>query len=102
MSNTTPHAPALNGVPHLGRAEAVLYLILFYIFGHIHPRYRRYIDAVAQHERLGQICERADTLTAIGTRRTLAMPLCPHAPPRSGKRQTCPISISRCSLLGVS
>ena len=64
MSNTTPHAPTLNGVPLLGRAEAVLYLILFYVFGHIHPRYRRYIDALAAHERLAQICDRADDLQA--------------------------------------
>jgi len=64
MSNKTPHAPTLNGVPHLGRAEAVLYLILFYVFGHIHPRYRRYIDALAAHERLVQICDRADDLQA--------------------------------------
>ena len=64
MSNTTPYAPTLNGVPHLGRAEAVLYLILFYVFGHIHPRYRLYIDALAAHERLTQICDRADALQA--------------------------------------
>ena len=64
MSNTTPHAPTLNGVPHLGRAEAVLYLILVYVFGYIHPRYRRYIDALAAHERLTQICDRADELQA--------------------------------------
>jgi hypothetical protein len=65
MSNKTPHAPILNGVPHLGRAEAVLYLLLFYIFGHIHPRYQRYIDALAQHERLADICERADELQTL-------------------------------------
>jgi hypothetical protein len=62
MSNQTPYAPTLNGVPHLGRAEAVLYLILFYVFGHLHPRYAHYIDAVAAHERLTQICERANDL----------------------------------------
>jgi hypothetical protein len=64
MSNTTPHAPVLNGVPHLGRAEAALYLLLVYLFNYIHPRYRRYIDAVAAHERLAHICETADHLQA--------------------------------------
>ena len=64
MSNKTPHAPTLNGVPHLGRAEAVLYMILFYVFGHIHPRYRRYTDALAAHKRLTEICDRADELQA--------------------------------------
>ena len=64
MSNTTPHAPTLNGVPHLGRAEAVLYLFLYYVFGVIHPRYARYIEALTQHERLGVICQRADALQA--------------------------------------
>ena len=64
MSNETPHAPTLNGVPHLGRAEAVLYLILIYVFGHIHPRYRRCFDALAAHERLTEICQRADHLQA--------------------------------------
>jgi hypothetical protein len=64
MSNTTPHAPVLNGVPHLGRAEAALYLLLVYLFNYIHPRYARYIDAVVAHDRLTQICERADDLQA--------------------------------------
>jgi hypothetical protein len=64
MSNKTPHAPTLNGVPHLGRAEAVLYLILYFLFHHIHPRYRRYIDALVQHERLSEICQTADHLQA--------------------------------------
>jgi hypothetical protein len=64
MSNTTPHAPTLNGVPHLGRAEAVLYVLLVYLFNYIHPRYRRYIDALAAHDRLMQICNRADALQA--------------------------------------
>ena len=62
MSNSTPHAPTLHGVPHLGRAEAVLYVLLVYLFNYIHPRYRRYIDAVAQHERLATICQRAGEL----------------------------------------
>ena len=62
MSNKTPHAPTLSGVPHLGRAEAILYLILYFLFGHIHPRYQRYIDALAQHERLADICQTADHL----------------------------------------
>ena len=64
MSNTTPHAPTLNGVPHLGRAEAVLYLLLVYLFNYIHPRYGRYIEVVAAHERLAHICETADHLQA--------------------------------------
>jgi hypothetical protein len=64
MSNKTPHAPVLNGVPHLGRAEAILYVLLVYLFNYIHPRYRRYIDALAAHERLTQICDRADQLQA--------------------------------------
>ena len=64
MSHTTPHVPTLNGVPHLGRAEAVLYLLLVYLFNYIHPRYARYIEAVAAHERLAHICDRADDLQA--------------------------------------
>jgi hypothetical protein len=48
----------------LGRAEAVLYLILYYLFRVTHPRYQRYIDALAAHERLAQICETADHLQA--------------------------------------
>ena len=62
MSNKTPHAPVLNGVPHLGRAEAVLYLILLYVFDYIHPRYQRYIDALEAHERLAEFCEIANEL----------------------------------------
>ena len=65
MIHSTPHAPTLNALPHLGRAEAVLYLILFYVFGHIHPHYQRYIDAIAQHERLADICQTADKLQAL-------------------------------------
>ena len=65
MSKKTPHAPTLNGVPHLGRAEAVLYVLLYFLFSYIHPRYQRYIDAFAQHERMGQICARADDLQAL-------------------------------------
>ena len=65
MSHGTAFAPVLNGVPHLGRAEAVLYLILFYVFGHVHPRYQRYIDALAQHERLVTICHRAEAIDAF-------------------------------------
>jgi hypothetical protein len=65
MINNTPYAPTLNALPHLGRAEAVLYLILYYVFGHIHPRYQRYIDAIAQHERLADICQTADKLQAL-------------------------------------
>jgi hypothetical protein len=79
MSNKTPYAPTLNGVPHLGRAEAVLYLILFYLFGHIHPRYRAYIDAVAQHDRLTHICSRAEELHTLFERNDAA-----YAGARSG------------------
>ena len=64
MSNSTPFAPTLNGAPHLGRAEAVLYLLLFYIFNYLHPRYRRYIDVLAAHDRMSRICNRADHLQA--------------------------------------
>ena len=64
MSDTTPHAPTLAAVPHLRRAEAVLYLILYYLFGHIHPRYQAYIDALAAHDRLAKICRTAATLDA--------------------------------------
>ena len=64
MSNKTPHAPTLNGVPHLGRAEAILYVLLVYLFNYIHPRYQRYIDTLAAHDRLNQICDRADELQA--------------------------------------
>jgi hypothetical protein len=48
----------------LGRAEAILYVLLVYLFNYIHPRYERYIDAVAAHERLAHICETADHLQA--------------------------------------
>jgi hypothetical protein len=64
MDQNTPHAPTLNGVPHLGRAEAILYVLLVYLFNYVHPRYARYIDAVAAHERLAHICETADDLQA--------------------------------------
>jgi hypothetical protein len=64
MINSTPYAPTLNALPHLGRAEAVLYVLLYYVFGHIHPRYQQYIDAIAQHDRLTTICDRADRLQA--------------------------------------
>jgi hypothetical protein len=39
-------------------------VLLVYLFNYIHPRYRRYIDALATHERLTQICDRADDLQA--------------------------------------
>jgi len=64
MSNETPHAPTLNGVPHLGRAEAIFYVLLVYLFNYIHPRYQLYIDALAAHKRMNQICDRADDLQA--------------------------------------
>ena len=62
--NSTPYAPTLNAAPHLGRAEAVLYVLLYYLFSYIHPRYQQYIDAIAQHDRLTMICDRADRLQA--------------------------------------
>lgn len=62
MSNKTPHAPTLNGIPHLSRVRATLYLMLYYVCGILHPRYRDYIDAIAQHERLAEICTRAHDL----------------------------------------
>jgi hypothetical protein len=64
MSYQTKHAPTLNGIPHLSRVRATLYLLLYYICGILHPRYRTYIEAVAAHERLTQICTRADDLEA--------------------------------------
>ena len=82
MINSTPHAPTLNALPHLGRAEAALYLILYYVFGHIHPRYQHYIDALAQHERLADICQTADKLQTL-------FGLCPTAEvPRPLWRET--------------
>ena len=65
MSNKTRHAPTLNGIPHLSRVRATLYLMLYYICGILHPRYRAYIDAVAQHERLAQVCARAQDLDTL-------------------------------------
>jgi hypothetical protein len=65
MSNKMPLAPTLNGIPHLSRVRATLYLMLYYICGILHPRYRAYIDAVAAHERLAQVCTRAQDLEAL-------------------------------------
>jgi hypothetical protein len=64
MSYQTKYAPTLNGIPHLSRVRAALYLMLYYICGILHPRYRAYIDAVAAHERLAEICSRAHDLDA--------------------------------------
>jgi len=62
MSHQTKHALTLNGIPHLSRVRATLYLMLYYICGVLHPRYRAYINAVAAHERLAQVCDRAQAL----------------------------------------
>ena len=65
MSYQVKYAPTLNGVPHLSRVRATLYLMLYYICGVLHPRYRAYIEAVAAHERLHEICSRAQELDAV-------------------------------------
>jgi hypothetical protein len=65
MSYQTQYVPVLNGIPHLSRVRATLYLMLYYICGILHPRYRAYINAVAAHERLTQICARADELETL-------------------------------------
>ena len=37
---------ATDGTPLLGKAEAALYLLLLFVFDHIHPRYQDYIDTL--------------------------------------------------------
>jgi hypothetical protein len=64
MSHQTKYAPTLNGIPHLSRVRAALYLMLYYICGILHPHYRAHIEAVAAHERLAKICDRAQNLDA--------------------------------------
>ena len=39
-------------------------MLLVHLFNYIHPRYQLYIYALAAHDRLSQICERADDLQA--------------------------------------
>lgn len=65
MSYQTKYAPTLNGVPHLSRVRATLYLMLYYICGILHPRYRAYIEAITAHDRMALICQRADGLETL-------------------------------------
>ena len=48
------------GAPRLGKADALLFMILLYLFNHIHPRYQDYIDALHQWVDLQRLERRAD------------------------------------------
>ena len=46
MRYTHAYRNAPDGAPRLGRAEALLYVLLLYVFNYVHPRYQDYADAL--------------------------------------------------------
>ena len=46
-------------LPHLTRAERILFNVLVLVFSYIHPKYGAYLDAYEQRERMEYIIARA-------------------------------------------